>query len=95
MTLWQRVAQTEHLRLLQIGNNLKQIVGGRIPVRTKHLVKSFHMELGMRGELGKSNCGIDVITQQFFASATSPERRLSIASLRSPFRKAGSRFTRA
>jgi len=27
-------------RLLQIGNDLKQVIGSRIPIRAKHLVKS-------------------------------------------------------
>jgi hypothetical protein len=51
------------LRLLQIGNDLKQIAGSRIPVRAKHLVKGLNVNLGMRGQLEKADCGIDVITQ--------------------------------
>jgi CO dehydrogenase/acetyl-CoA synthase alpha subunit len=51
------------LRLLQIGNDLKQIAGSRIPVRAKHLVESLNVNLGMRGQLGKADCSIDVITQ--------------------------------
>jgi hypothetical protein len=54
-------------RALQIGNDLKQIAGGGIPVGAKHLVKSLYVELGMPGQLGESDRGIDIITQQFFA----------------------------
>ena len=49
--------------MLQIGNDLKQIFGGRIPVGTKHLVKGLYVNLRMRGELWKADCRIDVVTQ--------------------------------
>src|SRR2546428_6501878 len=54
-------------RLLQIGNDLKQVAGRRITVWAKHLMKSLYVDLGMRGQLGKADCGINVITQQLFA----------------------------
>jgi len=54
-------------RVLQIGNDCKQIAGGRIPVRAKHLVKGLYVHFSMRGQLGKADCGVDVIAQQFFA----------------------------
>ena len=50
-------------RALQKGNDLKQIAGRRIPVRAKHLVKRLYVNLGMRGQLGKADGGIDVVTQ--------------------------------
>ena len=53
--------------MLQIGNDLKQVAGGWIAVWAKHLMKSLYVDLGMRGQLGKADCGIDVITQQLFA----------------------------
>src|SRR5882724_6308308 len=49
--------------VLQIGNDLKQIASSRIPVRAKHLVKSLYVNLRMRCQLGKADCGIDVVTQ--------------------------------
>jgi hypothetical protein len=30
-------------------------------------MKSLYVDLGMRGQLGKADCGIDVITQELFA----------------------------
>jgi hypothetical protein len=51
------------LRLLQIGNDLKQIASGRIPVRTKPLIKSLCVNFGMRCQLREANCSIDVVTQ--------------------------------
>lgn len=49
--------------MLQISNDFKQIDGGRIPMRTKHLVKALYVDLGMRSQLRKTDRGIDVITQ--------------------------------
>jgi len=51
------------LRVLQIGNDRKQIAGRRIPVRAKHLVKRLYVNAGMRGQPGKTDCGIDVVTK--------------------------------
>src|SRR6266571_2612121 len=55
--------ETHPFRVLQIGNDLKQVAGGRIAVWAKHLMKSLYVDLGMRVRLGKSDCGIDVITR--------------------------------
>ena len=49
--------------MLQIGNDLKQIAGGRIPIWTEHLVESFYVNLCVRAQLWKTDCGIDVVTQ--------------------------------
>ena len=38
-------------------------------MRTKHLVDGLYMDLSMRGQLGKTDRGIDVITQQLFAES--------------------------
>jgi hypothetical protein len=54
-------------RALQVGNDPKELAGGRISTRAKHLVKSFYVDFGMRCQLWKTHRGIDVITQQFFA----------------------------
>lgn len=54
-------------RPLQIGNDPKQVTGGGISTRAKHLVQSFYVHFGVSGELRKSDRCIDVITQQFFA----------------------------
>ena len=52
---------------LQIGNDPKQFTGGGISPWAKHLVQSFDVRFGVCGQLGKSDRGVDVITQQFFA----------------------------
>ena len=33
----------------------------------KHLVKGLCVNFGMRGQLGKADCGIDIIAQKLFA----------------------------
>jgi len=54
-------------RLLQVGNDCKQIAGGGIALWAKHLVKGLYVDTGMRGQHGKADCGVDVITQELFA----------------------------
>jgi len=53
--------------MLQIGNDFGQIAGGRVTMWAKHLVKGLYVDSGMRGQPGKADCGIDVITQQLLA----------------------------
>ena len=40
------------LRALQIRHDLEEITGGRVAIRAKHLVKRFHMNLGVRPAAG-------------------------------------------
>jgi hypothetical protein len=53
--------------VLQVGYDFKQLSGGGIPRRAKHLVKGLDVDLGMRGQAGKADRGIDVVAQEFFA----------------------------
>src|SRR5579872_1861399 len=62
-------------RALQIGNDPKKLAGGRISTRAEHLVKRFYVDFGMRGQLWKTDRGIDVITQQFFAEGHLAEKK--------------------
>ena len=55
------------LHAQQVGDDSKQIAGSGISTRAKHLVKGFYVDFDMPGQLGKTDCRINVITQQFFA----------------------------
>jgi hypothetical protein len=47
------------------------------------------VELGIRGKLGKSNCSIDVITQQFFAECHLAREKAFDSSAKKAFSKGG------
>ncbi len=36
-------------------------------MRTEHLMKCLYVDSSVRGQLGKADCSVDVITQQLFA----------------------------
>ncbi len=73
--------------MLQIGNDFKQIAGGRIPVWAKHLVKGLYVNFGMRGQLGKADCGVDVIAQQLFAECDLAREKAFDGIAKKPFSK--------
>ena len=64
--------ETDALSFLEIRNNLKEIVGGRISLGSKHLMKRFDVHLGMFRQLREANRRIDVIAQQLFSERDFP-----------------------
>src|SRR5215472_15497492 len=78
--------------VLQIGNDLKQITGGRIPVRAKHLVKGLYVNLRMRSQLWKANRGIDVVTQELFAECHLAREKALDSFAKKPFSESGVAF---
>jgi hypothetical protein len=64
--------QADTFAPLKIGNDSKQVAGGWISLWAKHLVQGLYMQFRLRGQLGKPDCGIDVVTQELL-----PQRNLS------------------
>jgi len=52
---------------LQVGNDLKEIAGGGITARAKHLVQRLYVDFRVAGEAGKTDSGVDVIAQKLLA----------------------------
>src|SRR5437588_9936395 len=48
---------------LQICNDAKEFAGRRIATRAEHLVQSLDVDFRILCQLGKSDCGVDVIAQ--------------------------------
>jgi hypothetical protein len=75
-----RFARRPNLKLdplgsLQIRDDLKKIVGGRVARWAKHLVKCFHVDFCLRGKLWKPDRRIDVIAQQLFTKRHLPGKK--------------------